>query len=113
MEAWAAGLIGAVIGALSSFGGIWIQSRNQHRREMAKIVMETAAQDRQTQIDLATKKGASGPIPPVILYAHYHAELLKLISSGRLTNKRLEKLHSDNREMWLLIQALDKKHNPD
>jgi len=109
MEAWAAGLVGAVVGALSSFGGIWIQSRYQHRREMTKIVMETAAQDRLAQIELATKAGRGGPVPPVILYVHYHAELLKLVSSGKLTSDRLEKLHIDNMEMWRQIQALDKK----
>ncbi|MBM3106147.1 hypothetical protein IIE18_13480 [Pseudomonas sp. V1] len=109
MEAWAAGLIGALVGSASSFAGIWIQSLYQHRREMAKMVMESAAKDRADLVELAMKTGRGGPIPPVVLFVHYHAELFKLMGKGQLTQKRLKKLHDENKEMWRLIHQMDEQ----
>jgi len=107
METWAAGLIGAVVGALSSIGGIWIQSRYQHRREMAKIIMESASKDRDGMVELALKQGKSVALQPVVLFVHYHSGLFKLIEKGKLNGDNLQKLHADNRKMATLIQLMD------
>lgn len=106
MEAWAVGLIGALVGSVSSFAGIWIQSRHQHKREMTKMVMESATKDRDHLFDLAAKSGKGGPLPPVVLFVHYHAELFKLMGKGQLNQKRLKKLHGENMEIWRLIQQM-------
>ncbi|MBV4507663.1 hypothetical protein HU751_022790 [Pseudomonas sp. BW13M1] len=109
MEAWLAGLLGALVGAAGSFGGIWIQSRYQHQREMAKMVMESATKDRDHLLEMARKNGGGGPLPPVVLFVHYHGEMFKLMGKGKLNHKRLKKLHEENSEMWRLIRELDEK----
>lgn len=109
MEAWAVGLIGALVGSVSSFAGIWIQSRYQHKREMTKMVMESATKDRDHLFDLAEKSGERGPLPPIVLFVHYHAELYRLMGKGQLTQKRLKKLHDENKEMGRLILQMDEQ----
>jgi hypothetical protein len=109
MEAWAAGLIGALVGSVSSFAGIWMQSRYQHRREMSKMIMESAAKDRNDLLELSMKTGRGGPVPPVVLFVHYHAELFRLMGKGQLNHKRLKKLHDENKEMWQLIHQMDEQ----
>ncbi|MBD8621706.1 hypothetical protein [Pseudomonas sp. CFBP 13727] len=107
MEAWIAGLIGALAGSASSLAGIWIQNRYQHRREMTKIVMESAMRDRNDLIELAFKTGKGGPVPPVVLFVHYHSELFRLMAKGSLTKDALRKLHDENKEMGVLINDMD------
>jgi hypothetical protein len=109
MEAWIAGLLGAAVGAAGSFAGIWMQSRYQHKREMAKMIMESAIKDRDHLLDLAMKAGRGGPLPPVVLFVHYHGELFKLMGKGKLNLKRLKKLHEENQQMWRLIREMEDK----
>lgn len=107
MEAWAAGLIGALVGSASSFAGIWIQSHYQNRRELMKLVIDSAVKDRNDQIDLALKVGKGGSVAPIALFVHYHLGLHKLVSRKKLTATNLRKLHAENRSMSRLVRELD------
>lgn len=109
MEAWVAGLIGALVGSASSFAGIWIQSRHQNRRELMKLVIDSAVKDRNDQINLALKIGKGGSAAPVALYVHYHMGLHKLVSRNKLTTANLRKLHIENRKMSRLVSELDRQ----
>ncbi|MFG0419706.1 hypothetical protein [Pseudomonas sp. zjy_8] len=83
-----------------------MQSRYQHRREIAKMVMEAAAKDRSEQIELGMKLGQVGKIAPVALFVHYHAKLFELVGSGKLTQENLSKLHKENQEMSELMHRM-------
>lgn len=110
MEAWTAGLIGALVGSVSSFAGIWIQSRHQNRRELMKMVIDSAVKDRNDQIELALKTGKNGSVAPVALFVHYHVGLHKLISREKLTTANLRKLHTENSKISRLVRELDRQH---
>lgn len=110
VEAWIAGLLGTLVGATGSVAGIWIQSYFQTRRERLKLVMETAVQDRKDSIQLAKDLGQPiGPIAPIALFAHYHAELFKLIESGKLTSKTMHELYRSNTLLGNIIMEVDEK----
>lgn len=106
MEAWAAGLLGALVGAASSFAGIWIQSHYQNRREVAKMVIDAASKDRAEQIELGIKLNKGGAVAPIALFVHYHAELFRLVGQGKLTKESLRRLYADNKEMSRLIRQM-------
>lgn len=62
-----------------------------------KLVMDIAVQDRNDSIELNKNLGLpAGPIAPIALFAHYHAELFKLIEKGRLTEKNVRNLYRKN-----------------
>jgi len=110
VEAWIAGLLGTLVGASGSVAGIWIQSYFQTRRERLKLVMEIAMQDRKDSIQLAKDLGQTiGPIAPIALFAHYHAELFKLIESGKLTNQTMHELYRSNTLLGNIIMEVDAK----
>lgn len=110
MEAWIAGLIGTLVGAAGSVAGVWIQSYFQTRRERLKLVMDIAVQDRNDTIRLAKELGqAQGAIAPIALFAHYHAELFRLIESGNLTEKTMTDLYRSNTILGRIIKDVDHK----
>jgi len=74
-----------------------------------KLVIDSAVEDRNGQIDLALKTGKSGAVAPVALYVHYHIGLHKLISRGKLNADNLRKLHIENRKMSRLVSELDRQ----
>ncbi|WP_157687047.1 hypothetical protein [Pseudomonas alkylphenolica] len=76
---------------------------------MAKMVKESAVKGRDDLVDWSVKTGRGGPIPPVVLFVHYHTELFKLMGKGQLTQKRLKKRHDANKEMWQLIHQMDEQ----
>lgn len=106
MDAAVAGLIGAAIGASSSLITVWIQARYTAKRERAKFAVEFAEKDRRDSREYAITMGRQGPVPPVALYAHYHSEMLKLLESGKMNPKSMEKLTADNRKLWAAIRRL-------
>ncbi len=113
MEAWVAGLMGAAVGAASSFAGVWVQSHYQNRREVLKLVVDAAVKDRNDQIDLALKIGRGGRVAPIALFVHYHMGLTSLISRRKLNTKSLNRLHAENRKMSRLIRELDEQRRED
>ena len=106
MDAAVAGLIGAAIGSSSSLITVWIQARYTAKRERAKFAVEFAEKDRRDSREYAITMGNRGAIPPVALYAHYHSEMLKLLESGKMNPKSMEKLTVDNRELWAALRRL-------
>jgi hypothetical protein len=110
LEAWIAGLLGTLVGAVGSVAGVWIQSYFQTRRERLKLVMDIAVQDRNDSIRLAKEIGQpQGSIAPLALFAHYHAELFQLIESGNLTEKTMTELYRSNTILGGIIKDVDRK----
>ena len=104
----ASGLAGAVIGALASIAAMWIQARTQDRRERLRHAADLALEDYKFQLDLATKSGKKVSIPPVVLFLHYHIELMDLMEKGKLTAENLKYLAESNNEIHQVIKDLNK-----
>lgn len=107
MDAAVAGLIGAGIGASSSLITVWIQARYQAKRERARFAMEFAERDRQVMHQEAIAVGKVGPLPPVVLYAHYHQRMFDLLERGKLDDKTLRKMTDENRRLGRTILEME------
>ena len=102
------GLVGALIGALASIITIWIQSRTQDRRERLRHAAELALEDYKLQLELANKSGKSVSIPPVVIFLHYHSELMELMEKGKVNPENLKKLAERNEQIMGATKELNK-----
>lgn len=100
------GLIGAVIGSLSSILVMLIQSHYQAKRELINQGIQIAFNDYKTQLEHA-KPGAIAQ--PISLFVHYHTKMIRLASKGKLTPTALKKLDV---ELKSLMEAVDKINKP-
>jgi hypothetical protein len=100
------GLIGAVIGSLSSILVMLIQSHYQAKRELTNHGIQIAFQDYKTQLEHA-KPGTKAQ--PISLFVHYHTKMIRLAAKGKLTPGALEEL---DLELKALMEAVDKINKP-
>jgi hypothetical protein len=77
------GLVGAVIGALTSMGTLIIQNAFQNRRETRKLLYETAFKDYELRFRYEAEGTPRRAAFPVILA--YHEKMIELIEKGKLT----------------------------
>jgi hypothetical protein len=89
------GLVGAIIGSLSSIATIIIQSHFQHKRELTKIATDAAITNFQLLLDHAQKEKKAAEIPPLSLFISYQVEFMKLIDKGKLTPETYKKLSDE------------------
>ena len=78
MDAAIAALLGALIGAAGSVGGMIIQQRSQSRRDLLKIAADVASEDWKNRYELLSKRG--GTIPPVSAFVRYHHKVLTALA---------------------------------
>lgn len=104
----ASGFVGALIGALASIITMLIQAKTQDRRERLRHAADLALEDYKLQLELANKSGKSVSIPPVVLFLHYHIELMELMEKGKVTPASLQKLAESNTEIHDAIKELNK-----
>jgi hypothetical protein len=98
-----AGLSGTLIGAFSSILVIWIQQKNQTKREKLKLACDMATEDRKHSLELAVKDGRKATLMPVVVFQHYHLQILDAMEKGKLTEKKILEIKLKNRE---LIEAV-------
>ena len=97
-----AGFVGALIGALASIVAITIQSRAHERRDKMRLMTELALED--YKIHHEAVKSAGGAMPPLVVYLHYHQELMDLIEKKEVTPAALQKLRQVNDEIIRIIE---------
>ena len=82
-----AGLIGALIGALTSIGTLIVQNVYQSRRDMIRLVFDTAYKDYELRIRALPENVAAFP---VIL--DFHQRMARLAEKGQLTPASVREL---------------------
>ncbi len=98
MDSAIAALVGAAIGALGSFGGLWIQQRHQSRRERAKLASELGMLDFRIAREHVLSRG--GVMAPLSAYVMYHSEFLEALASGPVTPDLIEKMNERQRALF-------------
>jgi hypothetical protein len=78
-----AGLVGALIGSLTSIGTLLIQNMFQNRREIKKLMFDTAFRDYELRFRYANEQTPQRTSFPVILA--FHQKMIDLIEKGKLT----------------------------
>jgi hypothetical protein len=81
-----AGLIGALIGALTSIGTLIVQNVYQSRRDMIRLIFDTAYKDYELRIRELPENVAF----PVIL--DFHQRMARLAEKGQLTPASVREL---------------------
>ncbi len=104
-----AGLVGALIGSLSSIVTIVIQSRYQRKRELTRLATEAAKHDFEYQLQLAKERKGVTRMPPLTLYIRYHYKYLTLLEAGDLSPEHLKQLSAEHKEY---VRALEDTRLP-
>ena len=99
-----AGLVGTLIGAFSSIVVIWIQQKAQSKRDKLKLACEMAARDRENSIELIQASGRTGRAMPVVLFQHFHMEIINALESGNLTDKKLLEIKEKNKKLTAALE---------
>lgn len=109
MDSAIAGLLGGLIGALASVGGMWLQNHYQSKRERAKAILEFATQNRAQDINLAVTRGTRNTIPPTAAYVFQHSAMLELIESGDASAEKIEELVKESKHTVEKLTFLSSK----
>lgn len=94
------GLLGALIGSLTSIGTLVVQNVFQNSRESRRLLFETAYKDYELRILHLPENRAAFP---VILA--YHQKMLALIESGHLTPDAAKEILRMQTEMGAALQS--------
>ena len=97
-------LIGAVIGAASSIGAMWVQQRAQSRREKLKLASEMALADHRGAYEAAAAAGVKGQLLPIMTWQHLHFEVLSALESGKLTTEDIERIWAENQQIEQVLK---------
>ncbi len=88
------GLVGALLGSLTSLATLFIQNVFQNRRESRRLLFETAYKDYELRILHLPENRAAFPVILV-----YHQKMLELVESGHLTPQAAKEILSMQSEM--------------
>ena len=92
MDAAIYGLLGAVIGALASVGAMYVQQKQQNRRDRLKMAVDLAIQDYSRDMELAKAKNGGALVAPLDSYVICHANLLDALADGAVTPEKIREL---------------------
>jgi hypothetical protein len=87
------GLIGALVGSMSSIVTMLIQSKVKDRRDRMQQVTSLAIEHYKAIQDDAQKRGKDGALPPAVFVSYYH-QLPELIESGKLSPEAFSALNA-------------------
>jgi hypothetical protein len=102
------GFVGAVIGSASSLIAIWLQGLLQDRRERRKLATDLALEHYKFMVKTAADSKRPFTLLPLVVYVHYHTELLKLIDAQALTPEAIEHLDRENKRLIEAIHRAEK-----
>lgn len=108
----AAGLVGAVIGSLSSIAVIWIQGRTEWRRERWRTAVQLAMHEYDGDMDRAKSLAAAGHkvgVMPISTYVDFHARIIELLSRGHAVPEDVRDAYRRNLEIVEAVRAASKE----
>ena len=101
------GLVGVILGSLTSIITIIIQARNENKRAISKNVVELALKDYEITTEHAKTHGNT--VFPLSLYVHYHTRIMAYIIKDQLNKENLEKISLEQDELRELYTADTKR----
>ena len=96
------GLIGAMIGSLTSIGTLVIQNAFQNRRESKRLMFETAFKDYELRFRYEAEGTPRRAAFPIILA--FHEKMIELVEKGKLTPQAAREILDAQVEMGEALQ---------
>jgi hypothetical protein len=94
------GVVGAMIGSLTSLATLIVQNTYQNRRESTRLLFETAFKDYELRILHLPENRAAFPI-----ILAYHQKMIELIEDGKLTPDAARQILKMQSEMSAAVQS--------
>lgn len=96
------GLIGVLLGSLTSIGTLFIQNVYQNHRDTQRLIFDTAWKDYKLRTRYATQSTPRPAAFPVILA--YHQKMIDLSEKGQLTPLAAKEILDAQAEMGEALQ---------
>jgi len=96
------GLVGVMIGSLTSIVTLLVQNAYQNRRESQRLIFDTAFKDYELRFRYASKSTPQRASFPVILA--YHQRMIELIEKEKLTPSAAKEILEAQVEMGAALQ---------
>ena len=93
------GLVGALIGSISSIIVIFIQYKIKDKRERTKLVVNAALEEYKALINLAQKQRGKVTLMPLTGAIHWYSKIFELVDNNNLNAESLKKLSNENEKL--------------
>ena len=94
-----AGLVGAIVGALSSVLTIWIQQNGQSRRDKMRIASELAKSQYEFTYEHLKDNSGGKFILPLCTFQHMHFEILTALENNELSEQTIKEIYERNEKL--------------
>ena len=95
---------GAIVGALSSIGAIFVQAKVAERRERIRQAVMMAMEDYKVQVQ---NTAIGDDVYPLSTFLHHHLAILEAVEDKDLTPERLRKIATADEKMVTAVLELD------
>ena len=103
------GLVGALIGSISTIIVILIQYKIQDKRERTKLVVNAALEEHKALIDLAQKQRGNRTVMPLTGAIHWYSKIFELVDKNNLNTKSLKQLFDENEKLIEVYKQVNKE----
>jgi hypothetical protein len=103
------GLIGAMIGSVSSVATMIVQARIRDKRDRSKQVTDMALAEFKMKLDLATSGKGPPNVLPLSIFLYHNDLLLEAIESGCFTPEKAREISIQAEKMVKVIDEVDGK----
>ncbi|SFI39633.1 hypothetical protein [Bradyrhizobium sp. Gha] len=101
------GLVGAMIGSVSSIATMVVQSRYRDKRDRTKQILDVSLAEYSAHLELAKADRAPRAVLPITAYVHNNAQLLDALEAGDLTPDRITRIMRKNGDFFRAVQETD------
>lgn len=111
MDAAIYGFIGTLIGATVSIEVMYLQQKQQNRRDRLKMAVDLAIQEYSHDLELAKTKVGGASVAPLASYAIYHANLLDALAVASITTEKIRELTSARNKILAAFPGAPDENN--
>lgn len=103
------GVVGAIIGSLTSLITIFVQSHYEKKRALVNNSVELALEH--YKIAFETAKSRGDQIYPLSLYLHYHVRVMEYAVKKKLSKEALLQIDKEQKELKEVMDKLNENQN--
>lgn len=104
-------VVGAVIGVIGTTLSMWLQQRQQTRRERLKLAADLGLADFNHTIERLKKQAGGGPLPPLSLFVAYHAEVLTALADDNFSPPEVEAIEKRQAALYAAMPRRYREHD--
>jgi hypothetical protein len=105
------GLLGAIIGSLSSIFTIYFQAKIKDRRDKSKLIFNASLEDYKSSLEYAKNVGPGIKviIQPIVTNIHWYSKIFELLEKDNLSLSSIKEVVKENDEFEKYFEQFAEK----